>query len=124
MFSLTEFHKSLLPPLAPLPGTVHAQRVRCGRENCRCARGELHRAFYRFWREGGRLRKAYVRRAEVERVRDACRRWREAKETVGAILKSASAAEVRREVRATLRAALGSQAATRAGRRQLRRFRE
>jgi hypothetical protein len=55
-----------------LPGVVCAQRVRCGKPNCRCARGQGHLAYYRFWREGGRLRKCYVRRAELAVVRAAC----------------------------------------------------
>ena len=74
-----------------LPGAVCAQRVRCGKPGCRCARGDGHLAYYRFWREAGRLRKAYVRPADLEAVRAACearraerrevaeawRRWRE-----------------------------------------------
>ena len=74
-----------------LPGVVCAQRVRCGKPTCRCARGPGHLAYYRFWREGGRLRKAHVRRADLDAVRAACdarrrerrelaeawRRWRE-----------------------------------------------
>jgi hypothetical protein len=55
-----------------LPGVVCAQRVRCGKPRCRCARGQAHLAFYRFWREGGRLRKCYVRRADLAAVRAAC----------------------------------------------------
>jgi hypothetical protein len=60
----------------PLPktlrGVVCAQRVRCGKAGCRCARGQGHLAFYRFWREGRRLRKCYVRRADLAAVRAAC----------------------------------------------------
>jgi hypothetical protein len=55
-----------------LPGAVCAQRVRCGKAGCRCARGQGHLAYYRFWREGGRLRKCYVRRADLAAVRGAC----------------------------------------------------
>ncbi len=55
-----------------LPGVVCAQRVRCGKVGCRCADGQGHLAFYRFWREGGRLRKRYVRRADLAAVRAAC----------------------------------------------------
>ena len=55
-----------------LPGAVCAQRVRCGKPGCRCARGPGHLAYYRFWREGGRLRKCYVRRADLASVRAAC----------------------------------------------------
>ncbi len=55
-----------------LPGVVCAQRVRCGKPGCRCARGPGHLAYYRFWREGGRLRKCYVRRADLAAVQLAC----------------------------------------------------
>jgi hypothetical protein len=55
-----------------LPGVVCAQRVRCGKAGCRCTRGQGHLAFYRFWREDGRLRKRYVRRADLVAVRAAC----------------------------------------------------
>jgi hypothetical protein len=56
-----------------LPGTVCAQWVRCGRWNCRCATGKLHGPYYyRLWRDGGKLRKTYVRRSEVDRVRARC----------------------------------------------------
>lgn len=62
---------------AELPGTVHAQYVRCGKPTCRCASGDsadLHGPYhYRFWRERGTLRKAYVRRDEIEATRRACR---------------------------------------------------
>lgn len=62
---------------AELPGTVHAQYVRCGKPTCRCASGDsadLHGPYhYRFWRERGTLRKAYVRRDELEATRRACR---------------------------------------------------
>jgi hypothetical protein len=56
-----------------LPGVVCRQWVKCGRPVCRCARGNLHGPyFYRFWRENGRLRKVYVPRAELEKVRCSC----------------------------------------------------
>jgi predicted transcriptional regulator len=47
-------------------GGVYAQRVRCSKANCKCARGEHHTAFYFFTRRGGKLVKLYVRKAEVE----------------------------------------------------------
>jgi hypothetical protein len=34
--------------------------------------------FYRFWREGGRLRKKYVKRGELEEVRARCQARRQA----------------------------------------------
>ncbi len=56
-----------------LPGTVHAQMIKCGRETCRCAQGQLHGPyFYRFWREAGKLHKAYIKRSDVAIVKDQC----------------------------------------------------
>jgi hypothetical protein len=56
-----------------LPGVVCVQRVRCGKPTCRCSRGKGHIAYYRFWREGGKLRKAYVKKADLADVRARCR---------------------------------------------------
>ena len=64
-----------------LPGAVLPQYVRCGKPNCRCSsrrREDLHGPyFYRFHRESGRLRKAYVPKDRVDQVRAACARYRE-----------------------------------------------
>src|SRR5262245_38217189 len=50
----------------PKAGALCAQWVRCGTSGCRCNRGELHGPYYYwFWREGGRLRKRYVRLSDV-----------------------------------------------------------
>ena len=46
-------------------GGVYAQAVRCGKNNCKCSRGELHTAHYFFTRHNGSLIKLYVRKAEV-----------------------------------------------------------
>jgi hypothetical protein len=56
-----------------LPGVVCAQMVRCGKPNCKCARGELHGPYhFRFWRDDGRLRKQYVKAADLAAVQAAC----------------------------------------------------
>jgi hypothetical protein len=56
-----------------LPGVVCQQWVRCGRPNCRCARGQLHGPyFYHFFRHRGRLRKRYILPADLDGVRTAC----------------------------------------------------
>ena len=64
-----------------LPGVVIAERKRCGKPRCRCASGQaedLHGPyFYRYFRQAGRLRKVYVRRADVAEVRRACRQRQE-----------------------------------------------
>jgi hypothetical protein len=114
-----------MPKLLPkmLPGEVHEQRVKCGKSNCRCATGERHLAFYRFWTEDGRQRKAYVRRADLEATREACARWKEADAVKASLLSSPAADAVRAQMRETLRSALGAQIDTPGGRRQLRRLR-
>lgn len=95
-----------------LVGTIHAQRVRCGKASCRCASGDhadLHGPYYyRFWREGGRLRKAYVPRSRIADTRAACarrqdreRRQREARRELRSEL--ARFRSLSREVEALLR---------------------
>ena len=72
-------------PLPQIRGTVHVQYRVCGRQNCRCRRGERHAAYYLFWRQAGKLRKRYIRSEELEATRAACearrrrqQAWREA----------------------------------------------
>src|SRR5215208_1777896 len=61
-------------------------------------------------------------RADLEATREACARWREADEVKAAILANPAAAEVRAQMRATLREALGAQIEMPGGRRALRRL--
>lgn len=66
-----------LPKIKPLPGSIQAERKRCGKANCRCARGELHGPYiYRRWREKGRQRKQYIRPKDARRVRASLAEWR------------------------------------------------
>ena len=67
------------PKIEALPGSLHAERKRCNRPNCRCAAGggALHGPYlYRRWLENGRLRRQYVKPADAERVRAALAEWR------------------------------------------------
>ena len=83
-----------------LPGAVCRQWVRCGTPNCRCARGQLHGPYFaRFWRENGKVRKAYVKLSEVDQVRAACEaRRRPKREVVGWLDESHRMLEVLREI--------------------------
>ncbi len=57
----------------PLKGEVCAQYIRCGKPNCRCRQGNPHGPYYyRIWRDGSRVRKIYVKQADLENVRQAC----------------------------------------------------
>jgi hypothetical protein len=66
-----------------IKGSVHAQWVKCGKPGCKCARGELHGPyFYLFWRERGRLRKAYIRTGDLPHVLAAIHNYRLEKQQV------------------------------------------
>lgn len=95
---------------APLPGVVCIQYV---------TRGNKRHAYHaRFWREGGRLRKQYIRKADVERVQAACaaRQEREASRQAcrALIVEAFGAAAVnaqRRAVRSMIADAVGDNTA-------------
>ena len=57
-----------------LAGTLIKEKVRCGKENCRCVRKQqLHKWYhYLYWRDyqnNGLLRKMYVPRDEVAELK-------------------------------------------------------
>lgn len=74
------------PSPKTLTGSLQAEYVRCGKQACRCARGDLHGPYWRryFWQNGRRCRQ-YVRlasRAEIAAAivagqSDRAMRWRE-----------------------------------------------
>ena len=50
---------------------VCAQYVKCGKPNCKCALGQPHGPYFAaFWKENGRIRKRYIRLADVEQMRE------------------------------------------------------
>jgi len=60
-----------------LPGHVEARMVRCGKQGCRCTRGELHGPyFYHCTWSGERHQRRYVRLADVPEARAACEAYR------------------------------------------------
>lgn len=80
-----------LPKIAP--GAICAQMVRCGKKNCKCARGELHGPyFYHFERVDGVLVKRYVKAKDVAAMRAACETRRRQEEWRRLILKMNSRA--------------------------------
>lgn len=101
--NLQSRYLELTEGIKPLDGAVCRQWVRCGKPNCRCARGEKHEAYYRFWREGGRLRKEYVRRGHLQYVRDCIDRRLRDEEWMKQIVTGLGAQAVKREIRAMLR---------------------
>jgi hypothetical protein len=61
-------------------GTVITHRRRCGKPTCRCAAGELlHESVVLSYSEAGRTKFLMLPEVEVEAVRAATERFREAK---------------------------------------------
>ncbi len=60
--------KQVLPKTASeiTNGGVYRQHIRCGKKNCKCARGETHLAYYFFTRRCGKLTKIYIRKSDVK----------------------------------------------------------
>ena len=55
-----------------IAGSLQTQRRRCGKEGCRCARGELHGPYlYLSLRAGGRTRMLYVPAELADEARQA-----------------------------------------------------
>ena len=56
-----------------LSGHVERRMVKCGKPNCKCARGELHGPyFYHVTTYSTHRNRAYIRRANVAAVTEAC----------------------------------------------------
>jgi len=60
-----------------LRGTLSLRQGRCGKPNCRCARGELHVSVYLVQSHQGQLRQWYVPKAWEKRVRQAVQNHQE-----------------------------------------------
>jgi len=54
-----------------LTGVIIKEKVRCGRKNCRCRReNKLHGwYYYLYWREGKTLRKSYIPKSDIKRLK-------------------------------------------------------
>ena len=65
------------PAIKILPGFVATVRIRCGKANCRCARGARHVAHYHVMYYSGVRSRKYVRRNQLAEVFEACEVHRE-----------------------------------------------
>jgi hypothetical protein len=68
-----------------LRGTLSERAGTCGKPNCRCAQGELHRSLYLVQSQGGKLRQLCVPQAWQARVRDAVQAYRQLQELLEAV---------------------------------------
>jgi hypothetical protein len=60
-----------------LRGTLSERAGTCGKPNCRCAQGDLHRSVYLVQSQGGKLRQICVPQAWQARVRQAVNDYRQ-----------------------------------------------
>ena len=68
-----------------LRGTLVERFRTCGNPNCKCVRGQKHRAVSLFLRQGGKLRQLYVPQAYEQRVRQWVANHQELKKLVDEI---------------------------------------
>lgn len=59
-----------------LRGTLSERSGTCGKPNCHCARGELHKSLYLVQSQAGKLRQICVPKAWQQRVRQAVNDYR------------------------------------------------
>src|SRR5207248_8322170 len=64
-----------------LRGTLSERSGTCGKANCRCARGELHKSLYLVQSQAGKLRQICVPKAWQQRVRQAVNDYRSEEHT-------------------------------------------
>lgn len=60
-----------------LRGTLAPRLRRCGKPNCRCARGELHLSLYLVQSRRGKPRQVFVPKEWEERIRQSVRGYQE-----------------------------------------------
>jgi len=79
---LQELLETFLAREPLLPGSLYTLRRRCGKPNCRCARGELHASTVLSYRGQGRpqnITPPAEKLAEVRKLTDAYRQFRQAR---------------------------------------------
>jgi hypothetical protein len=65
-----------------LRGSLSERLGKCGKPNCRCTCGELHKSLYLVQSQGGRLRQICVPQAWQQRVRQAVSDYRKMQELI------------------------------------------
>jgi hypothetical protein len=65
-----------------LRGSLSERSGTCGKPNCRCAQGQLHKSWYLVQSQGGKSRQICVPRAWQERVRQAVNDYRQMQELI------------------------------------------
>lgn len=68
-----------------LRGTISERSSKCGKPNCHCASGEMHRSVYLVQSQAGKLRQMCVPKALQDSVRQAVKDYQELQHLIEAI---------------------------------------
>lgn len=62
-------------------GSIHTQQIKCGKDKCKCSRGETHTGHYFFTRIEGKLEKFYICKDELKAFSKIVREAQTARES-------------------------------------------
>jgi hypothetical protein len=72
--------KSERAQLQPLCGSLRRRLIRCGKQNCRCRKGQLHGPYHYFVPSKCRGKWQYVNNEELDRVAKGVADWKKQRE--------------------------------------------
>jgi Family of unknown function (DUF6788) len=85
--------------LQPLCGSLRRRLIRCGKQNCRCRKGQLHGPYHYFVPSKCRGKWQYVSEEELERVEQGVADWKKQRKIDADIQAfSARLKEIRQEI--------------------------
>lgn len=80
---------NLSTKIEPLSGAIDARFLRCGKANCKCAKGDLHGPYYvRRWREYGKRYSKYVKKSDVSATFQAVFEYRKSRQETREMVRS------------------------------------
>ena len=66
--------------MLPKNSAICQQFKKCGKVGCKCQAGELHGPyFFYFYREDGKLKKSYIRKADAKELWESYSHWQQIK---------------------------------------------
>jgi uncharacterized coiled-coil DUF342 family protein len=91
--------KSKRAQLQPLCGSLRHRLIRCGKQNCRCRRGQLHGPYNYFVSSKCRGKWQYISDKELERVEQGVADWKKQRK-IDADIRTVSARlkEIKQEI--------------------------
>ena len=72
---LNKYLEELMMRKPLMKGSLYELRSKCGKANCRCTRGELHKAMVLSWSEKGKHRIRTVGMGELYRIRELTKNY-------------------------------------------------